>query len=299
MTRNTLAALAALVLTLGACGGDGPQGPADPTPLTDAQSREIETAAGDEAEESLAALFETDLDDPFGLAGADAGFAASAACPDRSPRIPENPDGDGVPTALTITFDPASCTRTRQDGASATLFGVRRVSDPAPGVAGLDRDVVLEGLGFELRRGDTALRVTRDGTRAVRGTAGSLRATEDVTVARVLTPGGATSVRKRGEAEFTPDGGEPLTPGRPRPSGTLTLAGTLAWEGTERDAVLTLSTVTPLHYDATCADGRPARRFDAGELRYARTVDGRSRGYLTVRFVGCGRAPEREWTAAE
>ena len=304
MTRTTLAALAALALTFGACGGDGPQDPGggDATPLTDAQLREIEAAAGDETEESLAGLFEEDFDDPGGLAGIDAAPAASlpasaaaAECPLRSSRIPADPDGDRVPTSLTITFDPASCTRTGRDGGTATLFGVRRVSDPAPTVAGFDRDVAFERLGFELRRDGTTLRVTRDGTRSVRGGTGTLNATEDVTVARVLTPGGTASMRKQATAAFAPDAGETLAVGRPRPSGTLTLEGALAWDGTERDAVFTLTTVTPLHYDAACTDSRPAQRFDAGELRWARSVDGRSQGYLRVVFTGCGTRPAREW----
>jgi len=294
-----LAALSlTLTLTLGACGGDT-QGPDDATPLTDAQARELETAATDETEESLAALFEEDFDDPFGFAAAPAAPAASAECPDRSPRIPENPDGDRVPTVLTISYDPANCTRSGREGGSATLFGTRRVSDPFPTVAGFDRDVVLEGLGFELQRDDATLRVTRDGSRTVRATAGSLNATEDVTVTRVLTPGGSTSMRKQGTAAFTPDEGAALAAGRPRPSGTLTLAGTLAWDGVERDAAFTLTTVTPLHYDAACTESRPAQRFDAGELRYARSVGGRSRGYLRVQFTGCGQRPAREWVETE
>jgi hypothetical protein len=57
---------------------------------------------------------------------------------------------------------------------------------------------------------------------------------------------------------------------------------------------LTVTTPTPLHYDADCSD--TPQRLEEGELRADGTFDG-TPGYVRVRWTECGRDPEIRFVA--
>ena len=309
LSRGTLALTASLLgLGLVAC-SDNPSGPSGSTGLTSAQVADVGAAVSDENDESTTEFLLPDAGDPFSAspdfstAAAPAGAAfspPSGSCPALDPAQPEDPDLDHIPTTLTLSWDPQICSRTSRFG-TASLFGSRGVVDPFPDQAGFDRDVTLTGLGFQAsdNSGNT-YKVTRDGTRSVRGSANSLIGTEDITVARQLTGKHDATVHKVGTLTFTPDDGQTLQVGVEKPSGTITVDGTLTW--TAADVLtFTVTTVTPLHYnnsDGSCTALPRARRIDAGELHYTRTVNGvASPGYLKVVWSACGQAPARSYVA--
>jgi hypothetical protein len=91
---------------------------------------------------------------------------------------------------------------------------------------------------------------------------------------------------------FAPE--TPLQINKPLPSGTLDIAGTLAWTRGTESLDLTVSTPTPLHYNASCTDD--ARRIDAGELRADGTFQGTA-GYVRIRWTDCGKDPEIQFVA--
>jgi hypothetical protein len=307
-----LLAVLLVALALAAC-SDG-TAPDNGEPFTTQQTAEVGAAASDEATETATTLVVEDAADPSSLG--DAALAAAAArptvslataslsgaslsvfdmppaCATRTPSPPQNPDGDAVPTDVTVTFDPSACTATSPSGVTVTLFGSHHVTDPFPTTAGFDRDATIAGLGLQVDSGGTTLKITRNGTRQVRGSANGLNLTQDISVLRQRTGRPDVTVHKQGAASFTPDAGETLVVGEARPSGTIALTGTVTYAG-RVNADFTVQTITPLHYAAGCADlgYGPARRIDAGELRLTRTVAGVNKGYLRVVWSACGQRP--------
>ena len=51
---------------------------------------------------------------------------------------------------------------------------------------------------------------------------------------------------------------------------------------------LTITTPTPLHYNAGCTD--TVQRIDAGEMRLAGTIEG-DEGFVRLRWSACGQEP--------
>jgi hypothetical protein len=81
---------------------------------------------------------------------------------------------------------------------------------------------------------------------------------------------------------------------QPLPSGSLTVAGTVNWSRGDETFELTLTTVTPLHYNAACDD--TGQRFDAGELAVAGTF-GETPGAVRIVWGDCGDDPDIEFVA--
>jgi hypothetical protein len=83
---------------------------------------------------------------------------------------------------------------------------------------------------------------------------------------------------------------------RPLPNGSVTVSGTVAWSRRDESFDLTMTTVTPLHYDAACA--ATGQRFDAGELRVS-GVFGETPGSVRIVWEDCGDDPGIEFIAEE
>jgi len=82
---------------------------------------------------------------------------------------------------------------------------------------------------------------------------------------------------------------QPAAPGRhPR------RAGNPGWTRGGESIDLTLTTPTPIHYNAECT--RDAQRLDAGELRVAGTFDGAA-GHVWVQWSACGQDPDLRFVA--
>jgi hypothetical protein len=310
-SRKLLTAAVVLTLGLAACGDDN-NGPNNPggnpggdTPgagenggLSTAQVQSIGAAVSEELDESFAAVVAVSPANPFErIEGFD--FAGRVpACATTNPETPEDPDADQVPTTLTLTFE--DCSRTGPNGASLDLFGSLTVADPSPDEAGIAVSLTADELGFEHTRasGGETVRVTRDGTRSLTGGATGISASEELVSTRQVGGDDALRITKDGTRTFTPDEGQTIVPGEERPSGTITIDGSLTWEQGEDTFNFTAQTLTPLHYDATCTDQPRGKRIDAGVLQYTRTFDGATES-IKLTFTACGTAPTVEYVPAE
>jgi hypothetical protein len=102
------------------------------------------------------------------------------------------------------------------------------------------------------------------------------------------------AVDKQWTLNFTPS--TPLQINAPLPSGTLDIAGTVDWiRGTEHFG-MTITTPTPLQYDAGCTD--TVQRITAGELRATGTF-GEMNGFVRVTWGECGSEPRFSFESVE
>lgn len=280
-TRRLSAALAALALVAG-CGND--QG-SDGGPQAD-QTGAVAALVRDESSAVLDALTLPTLLTPLGA-------AASSACATPSTTSPDS-DGDGVPDDATWIFTAPPCRFAGYRGGTLDVVGDLRIQDPTPGAAGFGYQSTLTAVRSTFTPGgDTpdVYTIIRNGTRALTGTVAGLQLSADLQVARTFAGKPDAAVDEQWTGTFTPE--TPLQINTPLPGGTLDLAGTLDWTQGADHFLLTVTTPTPLHYDATCAE---ARRFDAGELHAGGTIAGTA-GYVRVVWTECGRDPQVSFVA--
>ena len=253
----------------------------------DEQSADIGQTARDEVESAISALTLSSILSPVGTtqSAAEVSFLAPGCV---SPSSPADSDGDGVPDDATFIFTAPPCRFEGWRGGTLDIVGSVRIQDPAPTSAGFGHDVTLTGLRTRFSSADakTIYDVTRNGTRTVSGSVAGLVLTADLQVTRTFTGHPDASIEKQWAVNYTPAG--QLQINAPLPSGTLDIAGTVDWtRGTEQYA-LTVTTPTPLHYNADCTD--TVQRIDAGEMHLAGTIEG-DEGFVRVRWTACGQEP--------
>ena len=294
-----LVAATALVV-VAACSDSS--GPAADGLLTDAELAEIEVAFGDDADLSMGALFHGGMVNAFHplapmFMGPRGPHRNPLTCLVIEPQPPEDPDQDGVPTLLTMRFDPDPCV-VRMMGRTAIEFsGSVSVSDPVPDQAGYDIDEVIDhfGVAHTLPNG-RAKAMVRNGTRGVRHDTGNdvLQAQERILTSHT-TPGRA--FKEAGASwQLTFTGDDTIVFQQPLPSGTLGIEGTWVFRKTNHERSFEVTTVTLLAYDASCADARPLLRFTEGEIHKTLVRNGTPVGVIKMTWTGCGQEPTREVT---
>ena len=82
-----------------------------------------------------------------------------------------------------------------------------------------------------------------------------------------------------------------LALGQPLPNGTFTKSGTLTWTRGILSHTFTVTTVTPLVWDASCTTDR---KIASGEIHWT-LPDG---GYIKTVWTGCGIDPTRSFVRA-
>jgi hypothetical protein len=271
---NSALAAAALVT---ACGDSG--GP-DSGPLPNDATAAVGLTARDEVEASLDALTLPSQLAPYG---------ASAEQPCAEASDPEDTDGDGIPNSAEYILTAPPCRFEGVRGTTLDLVGRLQVEDPnpGPGGAGFGYSATLVNLRslFTGEDADHSYSVTRNGTRLLTGTTAGLELVTDLQLLRTFSGLSDAAVDQQWGVSFDPE--VPLRINQPLPSGTLDLSGTMNWTRGSESFVLTVTTPTPLHFDASC-DG--AQRFDAGELHAAGDF-GDLTGYVRVRWGDCGDEP--------
>jgi hypothetical protein len=307
---TTLGAALAILFVTTSCSDSAGVDPDNPAVLSAAEVRDIGDTFEEEADLSFGALFHRGTLGWFDLSMASLkalfppGTRAHLpspliACLSASPLPIDDPDADGVPTDLTISFDPAGCEFTNpKRGVSFALTGSVNVSDPLPNSPGYDVTEVLTDFGHTFTSGNGAhsAQVIRNGTRSVSQAANLLTAAEQLVSVRSGTLGPEKTAASDWMVEFTGDAD--IMFGDPLPSGSISVEG--AWTVTRGPQVreFVMTTVTPLVYDAGCTTDRPSRRITAGELHAEFMVDGMLRGTLSMVWAGCGTAPTRQFTPA-
>jgi hypothetical protein len=172
--------------------------------------------------------------------------------------------------------------------------GQLRVRDPVPSTAGFGYEATLTLLRtrFNAADGSDLYDVTRNGTRSLSGSVNGLLLTADLQIIRTGNPD--VAIDKQWAVNYTP--ATPLQINGPLPTGALDIAGTFSWSRAAENFELTVTTPTPLHYNADCTD--TVQRIDSGELHAAGTFDGRE-GYVRVRWTECGREPQLSFVSEE
>jgi hypothetical protein len=282
--RPILAA-GALALALSACGDSSAP---DDDPLPDNAATAVGLTVRDNVEASLDAFFPARLLQPFSTGPADD--------PCVTPSSSAETDGDGVPDDATYTFTAPPCRYTEVRGFSLDVVGQLRIVDPDPVTPGFGANLSLTGLRFSLTAEDTDenYSVIRNGTMTLTGSPARLELATDLQVQRSFTGLSDASAEHVWTVGFDPE--TSLQINEPLPNGSVTVSGTVGWSRDEESFDLTITTVTPLHYDASCA--AIGQRFDDGELRVSGTF-GETPGYVRIVWGDCGDDPGIEFVAEE
>jgi hypothetical protein len=278
--RHILAA-GAIAAVLAACGDS-----TAPDPLPDNAATAVGLTVQDNVEASLDAFFPARLLQPFSTGPADD--------PCVTPSSSAETDGDGVPDDATYTFTAPPCRYTGVRGFSLDVVGQLRIVDPVPATPGFGADISLTGLRFTLTADDPDKNysVIRNGTMILTGSPAGLELATDLQVQRSFTGLSDASAELVWTVGFDPE--TSLQINQPLPNGSVTVSGTVGWSRGDESFDLTITTATPLHYDASCA--ATGQRFDAGELRVSGTF-GETPGYVRIAWQNCGDDPQIEFVA--
>jgi len=282
--RHILAA-GALAAVLAACGDSTDP---DDDPLPDNAATAVGLTVRDNVEASLDAFFPRRLLQPLST--------GPAADPCVTPSSSAETDGDGVPDDATYTFTAPPCRYADVRGFSLDVVGQLRIVDPAPETPGFGANISLTALRFSLSAEDPDKNysVIRNGTLTLTGGPAALELTTDLQVQRTFTGLSDASAEHVWTVGFDPE--TSLQINQPLPDGSVTVSGTVAWSRSDESFDLTITTATPLHYDASCA--ATGQRFDDGELRVSGTF-GETPGYVRIVWEDCGDDPGIEFVVAE
>jgi hypothetical protein len=287
----TLAALVSSATIYG-CGDDLLKGvgPADELAV------DVGETLRDEVEANLSSLTLGSSLDPIGTTQAPPDAPSVVAEPCVSPSSAADSDGDGVPDDATYLFTAPPCRFTGWRGGTLDVVGSLRIQDPSSTNAGFGYEATLTGLRSRFTSADTKViyDVTRNGTRTLSGSVSGLLLTADLQVIRTFAGHPDAAIDKQWSINFTP--ATPLQINAPLPGGSLDIAGTIDWTRGTEHFVLTVTTPTPLQYDAGCTD--TVQRISAGDMQASGTY-GDVDGIVRVSWRGCGTEPSFSFESTE
>jgi hypothetical protein len=275
------------ILTAGltACGDSTDPGD---DPLPDNAATAVGLTVRDNVEASLDAFYPARLFQPLTTGAAQDPCATASA--------PADTDGDGVPDDATYTFTAPPCRYPDVRGFTLDVVGQLRVVDPVPETAGFGAVVDFTNFRFTLTADDADRNysVTRNGRVTLTGSPAGLELSSEMQILRTFNGLSDAAVEHVWTMNFDPE--TTLQINQPLPSGALTVAGTVNWTRGDETFELTLTTVTPLHYNAACDD--TGQRFDEGELAVSGTF-GETPGTVHIGWGDCGDDPNIEFVAEE
>ena len=286
-----------LTLAFAACNPDATAPGKQQVPaLTAPEAQSIGREAAGEVQ-SVASSFT--VGDLFGSAF-DPAFAPPATsptglCPSISPFPPVDSDSDRVPDDVTLTFTLPDCHFARADGASLDITGTIEISDPTPTTHDFGLRVAFGNLQrqYTAPGGDSHLR-RLSGVRQLLKTATEFTGVDSTDAHFESTHDGSGDFNKAWVVDFKVDDGQSFGWDRHLPSGTLTVNGTSTRTRGDVTRSLEVTTLTGLHFDATCT---AEQKFDAGELQIVLTGFEHS-GTIDVKFTACGVDPTITFTPA-
>lgn len=198
-------------------------------------------------------------------------------------------DADGTPDDATFTYTLPDCHFAESNGRTLDLTGAITVTDPMPDVAGLGRTAQLDDFTRAVSRpGAPSFVAVRNGTRQRSGSEASLTLNNNITVQRAVDGRDMATIVHTLQFVFNPAAGGTVQPGEPLPGGTITVSGSLNWSRDGRVREFTVTTASPLVYDASCTGPR-RDRIAEGELRWALPT-GR---VIVTTWTACGVPPTR------
>ncbi len=281
--RGYFLILAILSTGLTACGDSTDP---DDDPLPDNAATAVGLTVRDNLEASLDGFYPARLLQPLTTGAAQDPCATASA--------PADTDGDGVPDDATYTFTAPPCRYPDVRGFTLDVVGQLRVVDPAPETAGFGAVVDFTNFRFTLtaENADRNYSVTRNGRVTLTGSPGGLELSTEMQILRTFSGLSDAAVEHVWAIDFDPE--TTLQINQPLPSGAVTVAGTVNWTRGDETFELTLTTVTPLHYNAACDD--TGQRFDEGELAVSGTF-GETPGTVHIGWGSCGDDPNIEFVA--
>jgi hypothetical protein len=213
-------------------------------------------------------------------------------CGVMSQNPPTDSDADQVPDNVTITFSLPACRFVEETG-TFDLTGIIRVSDPAPGAAGMAFNMSLDNVRFTFVTAEFSGYVRRDGLTSVSASQTGLSQTMSALESAELNGYPSLGLDVDWSATFAAAQGSSITHGQPLPDGTYNLNGSLEYRQGGRSAHFDITTVEALQYSAECAaavaDGLVSSPFTAGTVRVAVRNDG-DMGYAQVTYSDCNEA---------
>lgn len=299
-TYTALSALAGLaVLSLAACSDNGSTNPGSGGPTAE-QVQEVSYASQDELNGDISSFSLTDDFNPIGFSASAAAAIAvhgpaafsPPACVTANPVHPMDSDSDGIPDDVTLTFD-CSLTIARWTLARTGQMRIQDTNENNP----FDATQTLTDFAWSLtdHRHDRSFTATRNGSRSRIGTHSAASLTINMNIVRQRTNKPDATIQREGTITFTAAEGDSLFMDRSLPNGTINVTGSQTWTRGSENYSFTVTTVTPLVYDASCTD--TDQRISAGELDFAATVNGQS-GTLKLVWTACDVDPTRTWVPA-
>jgi hypothetical protein len=274
-------AIALTAVAAAACQGDGLMTPT----AADAVSADVGLTVRDEVEATVNALTLPSTLTPL----ATVKETGDPAIPCVAPSTPADADGDGIPDDATYVFTAPPCRFTGWRGGTVDIVGSLQVQDPAPAGAGFGYDATLTTLRFRFTGPDpdVIFDVERSGTQALSGSVNGLLLTSDLQLRRTFSGKPDANVDQQWTVNYTP--AAQLQINGPLNTGSLSFAGTFNWVRGDENLALTVTTPTPLHYNAACGD--TVQRIDAGEMHLAGKFADNTDGFVRVRWTECGKDP--------
>jgi hypothetical protein len=278
--RRTL--WAALALALYACSDSTTSSSGGSISATDAS--DISLAESDEVEQAVGALTT-----PASVGVESPTAPSSCATVDDQ----TDTDGDFQPDNATYTFAVPACSFTGFRGGQLDVTGTITLSDPTPSAPDLALVATLTDFTFTFTSPDQArtYSAVRNGTRTLTGNAQGVSLSNQVTVVRSRPNRADATVVHNLLLSFTPDQGQSLAFGEPLPNGSFTRSGTFTWSRGQRSLAFTVTTVSPLVWDASCTTDR---KISSGET-HATLEDG---SYVKTVWTACGVDPTRTFVPA-
>jgi hypothetical protein len=215
--------------------------------------------------------------------------AVSTECGVPSQDPPTDSDGDHVPDNLVITFALPACHFADATG-SFDLTGALRVWDPVPGTAAAAFNLGVDNFRVTFSSQDVSGFVRRDGLTSVVAAASGLSQTVSWLESARIDGIPAIGADIDWTATFAVAQGQSIVAGQPLPDGAYSPNGTFDYRVGARQASFSVTTVSPLQYDAGCAagvsDGSALTPFASGTIRIAYRTENRS-GAVDVTYSDC------------
>lgn len=213
-------------------------------------------------------------------------------CVTTEPAVWMDADADGVPDDRRYTFSLEGCKFTLGNGGWGSTSGRIRIVDPGP-AWGFQASLEAYGYWSYLPDNDPPWTVSREhtGTTTLSGSAPAPAFSLDHAVLFRVTGEPDASLSEVWSGTYVPTGAEPFdyTLG----AGTMTLSGTSVFSRNNVAIHLSLETVTPLRWEASCDCVWP----QGGVIRAHVTAGGPS-GYLEITYSDCWRMGVAEFVAS-
>jgi hypothetical protein len=213
-------------------------------------------------------------------------------CGVQSPATPEDPDGDLVPTNLSVTFALPACHFADATDTS-DVTGVLRVSDPQPATSGMALSFALDNFKLAFSGANGSGYFSRNGTASVSVSSGSLSQSATWTDNVVLTGIASASDNIHWTNTFVAAQGQAITAGQSLPDGAYSPSGSVTLHEGNREATFSVETVEALQYSASCAagvaEGTSLTPFTAGRIRVA-VSNQQNSAHVDVTYSNCSSA---------